>query len=363
MSSERLRRAPCVMGRTALACMCVALGWAKAAAAPPSSTLTAPTAPSRIAPAGTPLTSAWAALQRRIDEDQRRQARVPVPVGFRFKPKKTGSLDVRPDLAAAVAADLNHDGRAEVFIASEHAVIVVDFLRGPRVVANVRFPDEAQRRSRQLVGSLRVVGAEVRAQVSAHPYAMTVRWDGAGYSGQRSATGAVGGSSAPALSAGFEFCKDQTWPLHPGRNWFDTGTSGQGVYSMVCRDDLVDAQGHIWSMRASVSEHDVLHVEAQAHCDTTCGTVQAFDIAGAGYAFAVDDLDQNGVPEVLASAATATTDIVTITELSAPPHVVLRRRFGAGVVALLTGDFDGDGKRDAIALVRAGKRLDVWSLQ
>lgn len=184
MSSERLRRAPCVMGRTALACMCVALGWAKAAAAPPSSTLTAPTAPaaptaptapSRIAPAGTPLTSAWAALQRRIDEDQRRQARVPVPVGFRFKPKKTGSLDVRPDLAAAVAADLNHDGRAEVFIASEHAVIVVDFLRGPRVVANVRFPDEAQRRSRQLVGSLRVVGAEVRAQVSAHPYAMTVR--------------------------------------------------------------------------------------------------------------------------------------------------------------------------------------------
>ena len=36
--------------------------------------------------------------------DVLRNARVPVPVGFRFTPNKTGSLDVRPDLAAAVAA-------------------------------------------------------------------------------------------------------------------------------------------------------------------------------------------------------------------------------------------------------------------
>ncbi len=330
-----------------LASVVAATGWAVAAPAPPA-------APPRSPDAGTPLITAWATLQQRIDLEQQRLARVPVPVGFRFKPMKIGSLDVRPDLAAAAVADLDRDGRAEVFVAGEHAVTVVSFLPGPRVVASVRFPDIAQRRSRQLVGSVRVVGAEVRAQVSSHPSAMTVRWNGAGY---------IGEVGAPVRSAGFEFCKDQIWPLQPGRNWFDTGVVSQGVYNVVCRDDLVDAQGHVWSMRASVSEHDVLHVETQPHCDATCGAVQSFDISGAGYALALDDLDQNGLPEVLASAAIANADLVTITELSAPPRVVLRRRFGTGVVALLTGDFDGDGRRDVVALVRAGKRIDVWSLQ
>ncbi len=323
-------------------------------AAPSSGAVGAPSPsiPSR------PFMHAWQALQHRIELAQQRQARVPVPVGFHFRPKKIGSLDVRPDVAGAAVADLDHDGRMEVFVANEHAVAVVDFSRSPRVIATVRFPDAAQRRSRQLVGSVYVDGAEVRAQVSSHPSVMAVQWNGSGYTGAQHVA-----PTAPVGAAGFEFCKDQTWPLHPGRNWFDTGVVGQGVYTLLCRDDLSDAQGNLWSLQASVSEHDVLHVDAQPHCDTACGPTQPFDLVGAGYALAVDDLDQNGVPEVLGSAAVANADIVTITELSTPPRVVLRRRFTAGVVALLTGDFDGDGKRDAIALVRAGKRIDVWRLQ
>ncbi len=305
-----------------------------------------------------PFTRGWQALQHRIALEQQRQARVPVPVGFHFKPKKIGSLDVRPDVAGAAVADLDHDGRMEAFVATDQAVAVLDFSRSPRIVATVRFPDAAQRRSRQLVGSVYANSAEVRARVTSHPSAMAVQWDGTGYTGV-----GHGARSAPDSVAGFEFCKDQVWPLHPGRNWFDTGVVGQGVYTSVCRDDLADAQGQLWSLRASVSEHDVLHVDARPHCDTICGATQPFDLVGTGYALAVDDLDQNGVPEVLASAALANADVVTITELSLPPRVVLRRRFTAGVVALLTGDFDGDGKRDAIALVRAGKRLDVWRLQ
>ncbi len=321
-------------------------------------------------PNAAPFTQAWATLQQRIELEQQRQARVPVPIEFRFKPKKIGTLDIRPDLAAAVVADLNRDGRMEAFIASEHAVTVIDLSHSPRIIANVRFPDVAQRRSRQLVGSMRVAGAEVRAQVSSHANAMVVQWNGGSYIGTPSgvtiASGAGNAGNAPtatAAAAGFEFCKDQTWALHPGRNWFDTGVAGQGVYNVVCRDDLVDAQGRFWSVRASVSEHDLLHVEAQPPCNTTCDAVQRFDMAGAGYAFTLDDLNQNGVPEVLASAASANADTVTITELSLPPRVVLRRRFAAGVVALLSGDFDGDGKREAIALVRAGTWIDVWRLQ
>lgn len=306
----------------------------------------------------TPFARAWAALQHRIEVEQQRRARVPVPVGFHFKPKKIGSLDLRPELAGVAVADLDHDGRMEAFVATEHAVAVLDFSRGPRVVATVRLPDVAQRRSRQLVGSVYADGAEIRAQVSAHPSVLAVVWNGSAYTGAVRVAPAV-----PGGAAGFEFCKDQTWPLHPGRNWFDTGVVGQGVYTLVCRDDLADAQGNLWSLRASVSEHDVLHVDARPHCDGNCGATQPTEIVGAGYALAVDDLDQNGVPEVLSSAALANADIVTITELSTPPRVVLRRRFTAGVVALLTGDFDGDGKRDALALVRAGKRVDVWRLQ
>ena len=370
---------PSVVGRVvargvaALAGVVAVASWA--AATPASSQVPGPTqVPARgssaaqggsgrsaAAASAAPFTQAWAALQHRLDLEQQRQARVPIPVGFRFKPKKIGTLDLRPDIAATAVADLDRDGRLEAFVAGENTVAVVSFLHGPRIVANVRFPDIAQRRSRQLVGSLHVVGAELRAQVSSHANPIVVQWNGNGY------TGATGGApnttTVAAASAGFEFCKDQTWPLHPGRNWFDTGVVGQGAYNAVCRDDLVDAQGHFWSMRASVSEHDVLHVETQAHCDTTCGAVQPFDMTGAGYAVAIDDLDQNGVPEVVASAASANADTVTITELSSPPRVVLRRRFAAGVVGLLTGDFDGDGRRDAIALVRAGKRIDVWRLQ
>ena len=306
----------------------------------------------------TPFARAWQALQHRIELEQHRQARVPVPVGFHFKPKKIGSLDVRPDLAGAAVADLDRDGRTEAFVATENGVAVLDFSRSPRVIATVRFSDAMQRRSRQLVGSVYADGADVRAQVSSHSPVLALQWNGAGYTGaERPAPTAVVGS------AGFEFCKDQTWPLHPGRNWFDTGVLSQGVYTLLCRDDLADAQGNLWSLRASVSEHDVLHVDARPHCDAACGPTQPFDLVGAGYALAVDDLDQNGVPEVMSSAAVANVDIVTITELSTPPRVVLRRRFTAGVVALLTGDFDGDGKREAIALVRAGKRIDVWRLQ
>ena len=344
------RRSPSSMRGLWIAGVIVTSGLVATAEAAPRAM---PATDAAAAGPSTPFVRAWEALQHRIELAQQRHARVPVPVGFHFKPKKIGSLDVRPDVAGAAVADLDHDGRMEAFVANEHAVAVLDFARNPRVIATVRFPDASQRRSRQVVGSVYADGAEVRAQVSSHASVMAVLWNGSGYTGA--------GRVAPAT--GFEFCKDQTWPLQPGRNWFATGVVGQGVYTLVCRDDLADAQGQLWSMRASVSEHDVLHVEARPHCDTTCGVPQPFELTGAGYAVAVDDLDQNGVPEVLASAAVANADVVTITELSSPPRVVLRRRFTAGVVALLTGDFDGDGTRDVIALVRAGKRIDVWRLQ
>lgn len=324
--------------------------WLLATLALASST-SAAAAPAIASPSPTPIQDALNALQRRIDAEQQRQARIPTAVPVHWKGKKLATVDVSPDVAAVAVADLNHNGRAEVFVAGSHGVAVIELQRVPKVVATVRFADPLLRRSRQNVGSAMVQDASVIVQVASHAAPVTVTWDGQNY---------VGTAGAPTM---FQFCSDLALPLVAGRNWFDTGVVGQGVYSVLCRDNVVDSLGHLSSLRASVSERDQLRVETRPHCDETCGDAQIYTAPNVGYAVAIDDVDQNGIAEVYSTAASANADVVSVTEIGPAPRSLWKRKFPSGVVALVTGDFDGDGQRDVFALVRAGRRIDVWSLQ
>ncbi len=310
--------------------------------------------PADVASAGpspTPMQDALTALQRRIEAEQQRLARIPTPVAVRWKGKKLVTVDVSPDIAAVAVADLNHNGRAEIFVAGNNAVAVIELQRVPKVVASVRFTDPLLRRSRQNVGSALLQDASIVVQVTSHALPLTITWDGQNY---------AGAAGSPAL---FQFCSDRALPLVAGRNWFDTGAIGQGVYTELCRNDLADAQGHLPSLVVSVSERDQLRVETRPHCDEACGDAQVYTVPSVGYAVAIDDVDQNGIAEVYSTAAMANADVVNVTELGPAPRALWKRKFTSGVVALATGDFDGDGRRDVWALVRAGRRVEVWSLQ
>ena len=212
--------------------------------------------------------------------------------------------------------------------------------------AYLRAEEQARDRSALLQDAAIVV------QVSSHAAPLTIGWDGQNYVG-----------TAAAASATFQFCADQQLPLVAGRNWFDTGAVGQGVYTLLCRNDIADSQGHLSSLRVSVSERDQLRVETRAHCDEACGDAQIYTAANVGYAVAIDDVDQNGIAEVYSTAASANADVVSVIELGPAPRSLWKRKFPSGVVALVTGDFDGDGQRDVLAMVRAGRRIEIWSLQ
>lgn len=267
----------------------------------------------------------------------------PVAITVKWRPVKLASLDLGAPLVALTAADLDGDGRAELYAVTTHDVIAIGW-RGKHLdeLARVAFAgDAAQPVPRDPVGSAVIDSGALVASSSAFAHAMRVTWQGKAL------------VSAPG-EADFELCPGEHARLAPGRNYF-----GAGTYGVRCRD-LVDPTGAALHVRGELATTGHLTIDA--------GTMH-FEVPDVGIAFELADLDRDGTPEVIYAGAGAPgdPDVVKIVSLGGDPKKPRwKKPFAAGGVAgLAVADLDGDHVSETIAAVRlvGATRIDLWRLE
>jgi hypothetical protein len=294
----------------------------------------------------------------------------PVPIAPRWQPQKLGSLDLGAPLVAVAAADLDRDGKAEIYLVTSREVIAVATAgRALRELGRVGFTGEpAVPASRDVVGTAVVDGGAVIAATSAWAKDLRVEWR-AGV-----LTGRIG-------AAGFRVCGDRM-QLAPGRNHFREGSAA--LFGARCRDDLTDPAGYPLRIRGELSATGGLDV-AVSRCavdGTACRPAGGYALKDVGTAFEIADVDRDGTPEIVASTASppGDADAVRVISLATLPDAlatghkdrgtsaagkpVFKKPFNGGVVGLVVADGDGDGAAEVICVVRlaGATRVDLWRL-
>jgi hypothetical protein len=314
-----------------------------------------------VAPAGADdgyLARLAGAVRARLDEAAAAHVAklvAPVPVTLRWKPQKLGSLDLGAPMVAAAAADLDGDGKAELYLVTSREVIAVGLAGKVRELGRVAFTGEpAVPASRDVVGTAVVDGRTVIAGVSAWAKDLRVEWRGKALTGRHGA-------------GGFRVCGDRM-QLAAGRNYFREG--GAALFGARCRDDLTDAAGAPLHVRGELSAAGVLEVTVEkcAADGTACQPAGSFPYKDVGVAFEIADVDRDGTPDVIVSSASAPgdADAVRVISLAGPPAAkpLFKKPFNGGVAGIAVADGDGDGVAEVIAVVRlaGATRVDLWRL-
>ncbi len=284
----------------------------------------------------------------------------PVPVRVTWKPVKLGSLDLGGPLAALAAADLDGDGKAELYAVTAQGVVAIA-IRGSKATELGRVPFTGPRAAsepRDVVGSAVALGRELVAASSSWANELRVAWQG------KKLVAQTGGP-------GFLVCPQERASLVPGRNHFapGPGPAASAFYAVRCRDDLVDPEGHPLRIRAQLALTGKLAVaiEACAAGGVPCRPGAAFELDAVGVAFEIADVDRDGVPELVVSddAAPGDPDLVKVVSAAAPQgRPLFKKTFQAGVAGIAAVDSDGDGIGEVVAAVRlaGATRVDLWRL-
>jgi len=270
----------------------------------------------------------------------------PNPIDVHWRATRVGSLTLGAPLVALAAADLDGDGKAELYAVTTREVIAIAAAPGGRLHELARVPfagDPAVPQPREPIGAAVVDRGVLVASSSSWAHGLRVSWQ-------------KGTLHADPGDADFLLCATEHAQLAPGRNYFGEGA---GAYFGVQCADLTDAHGTPLHVRAQLSTAGKLDLEAG-------GARYAY--SGVGVAFAVGDIDRDGTPEVLFAGAGAPGDsdfveVVALGDDEKKPK--LRKKFVAGgVAAIAVGDLDGDRAPDAIAAVRlvGGTVVDFWRL-
>jgi hypothetical protein len=284
----------------------------------------------------------------------------PVPIAVHWKAQRIGTLDLGAPLVALAAADLDGDGKGELYAVTPAEVVAIALAPRLHELGRVAFVgDPATVASRDVVGTAERApgGGAILAAVSGFARGLRVRWR----------QGALVGEPG---AAGFPTCPGETAQLSPGKNFFGDGPTA--IYAEHCRDGLVDRDGRELRVRAAVTVTGKLNA-TMLRCDGPPGTRAAchdagsFELAGAGWAFDLADLDRDGTPELITSGAGAPGDadavkIVTLGGDDKKP--MYRHAFAGGVAGVVAIDLDGDGTLEVIAAVRlaGATRVDLWRL-
>jgi hypothetical protein len=273
----------------------------------------------------------------------------PVPVAIRWRADKVDSLDLGAPLVALTAADLDHDGKGELYAVTPREVVAIG-VTGKRARELARFPfvgEPASVQPRDVVGAAHAEGDTVVAGASGFTRGLVIRWNGKAL-------------VADPGEAAFALCPGVQAQLVPGRNYFSDQT-----YMTRCRD-LVDAAGNPLRVRATLSMASKLDV-AVTPCalDGACQAAKSFEIANAGVAYEIADVDRDGSPEIIYSAATAPGDADTVRVMKVGGAVAFTKAFKAGAVAgIAVVDLDGNHKDDVIVALRivGARAVDLWRL-
>jgi hypothetical protein len=289
------------------------------------------------------------AVEVRARLDAAAQARAPrlvppKPIDVHWKPTRIGTIELGAPLVALVAADLDHDHKAELYAVTTREVVAIGVKDRIKELARVAFAgDSAVPRPRDPVGAAVVEGDAVIASASTWARSLRVVWQG----------GTLRGDPG---DPGFELCAGERAQLAPGRNYFGDGAA---AYFGVRCAEIVDARGAPLHVRAQLSTASKLEIAA--------GEARR-ELANVGVAFALADLDRDGSPEVIYTSARPPGDPDMI-EVRAALAEDRKPRFkkpfpASGVAALAVGDVDGDGAVEVIAAVRlvGATKIDLWRL-
>jgi hypothetical protein len=278
----------------------------------------------------------------------------PVPVAIRWKPQKLGSLDLGAPVVAVAAADLDGDGKAEIYLVTSREVTAVAIAGRVHKLGHVAFSGEpAVPASRDVVGTAVIDGNAVIAAVSVWAKDLRVEWNG------RTLTARHG-------PGGFLVCGDRM-ALAAGRNHFRD--AGSEIYGARCRHDLTDATGAPLHIRAELSISGTLDIAVKrcAADGNDCRPAGTYQYKDVGVAFEIADVDRDGTPDVIVSSASAPgdADAIRVIPLGSPAgRPAFKKPFNGGVAGIVVADGDGDGVPEVVAVVRlaGATRVDLWRL-
>lgn len=280
-------------------------------------------------------------------------------------------IDLGAEMLATAAADVDGDGKAELIALTTAEVVVVAMKKSAAEVRQrIALPGQAPSlRPRDPVGALLIADVDgdgvlevlARASTDAGALRLTIK-DGALVTAKDSVTG----YPVCALPDDTGAAKPCTAELAKGMNWF-------------ARDTLALPAG--WTGAAGALPERLLSLEGGQLLGVVdaAGKLRVFrrgDTAAwvtlddAGTAFELADLDGDGDVELISSLyrPPGDGDVLSVRTLRADGSTRALFKGDAlrgGIVAIATGDYNGDGLPDVAAAARlvGSTRIDLWLLE
>lgn len=254
----------------------------------------------------------------------------PKKIAVKWRLVKVGSLDLGGPIVALTG------GNGKLYAVTPREVVAFA-MQGKKLVELTRVALTGERAipaPRDIVASAIVENDVVTVSVSSLAKGVRLRWIDKALVAEPGDTG-------------FVMCAGETATLTAGRNYFGD------LYTSRCAS-LVSADGRPLRVRGDVSIANKLTV--------TAGT-QTFEYKDAGVAIELADIDHDGTPEVIYSAAGAPGDADTLKVLSLgddEKKPKLKKAFTAGGIA---GIATVNGEVFVAVRLIGASRVDVWRIE
>ncbi|CAN5552603.1 hypothetical protein BH11MYX1_BH11MYX1_14620 [soil metagenome] len=278
---------------------------------------------------------------------------VPVKIAVTWRPQRlTPVFELGAPLMALGAADLDGDGRAELYAVTAREVIAFSIAdHHVKELARVSFVgDQAMPAPRDPIGAVFIEGKALVASSSAFRRTLRVSWQ------HEHLVGVAG-------EPGIEQCPGEHVQLAFGRNF--VGDDKTGSYVTRCRE-IIDAHGDRAPVRGVLGLTGKLEVVRECPIGIACERPPVLAFAKVGTAFELADLDRDGTAELIYASANAPGDADDIRVVSLggdEKKPTWKKAFTAGGVAgIAVGEFDGPPAVIAAVRLVGATRVDLWRL-
>jgi hypothetical protein len=292
-----------------------------------------------------------------------RQARYPIDIDIRWQTRQIADFDFGAPVLAAQAVQLDGKGPEELVILTTTELIALSGIGSGR-------PDVVQRLA--LGSGLAAAERWPRDPRGEIAMAMTAQGTELRVRSSAMATGARIPVALPlkivGTFGGYPACGESTLKAVPGRALL-VGTSADlpaVLYAIRCGRDFFDRNGESQASRAVLDASGTLTLAVFGCQDGDCRKVlRAQAIADAGTAFAVADIDRDGLPELVAAGGEAPGDTEKLTIYESRPdawRTEHRVEVKLGAVAVVIGQFDSDQELEVLSLHREFRTnpVELW---